>query len=93
MELSALSSLAGGSTVALLAIIIFWMYRQDKKEEAEKVRQEKDSEIARWQEQLRESETISKELIACREHDSQSREELAKNLGALAESIRSCGLK
>jgi hypothetical protein len=93
MELEALSSLAGGSTVAVLAIIIFFFYRQDKKEEAEKLRQDKEEEIARWQQQIDSYDNIAKELLDCRKVDAVSRDELAKNLGQLAESIRSCGLK
>ncbi len=104
METEILSSLAGGGSVAILAFIIFWFYRQDKKEQIEKERiekqeqlthmqEEKEAEIARWQDQIDKYETINKELISCREADNKSREDLANNLGQLAEAIRSCGLR
>jgi len=93
METSILQTVAGGGSVAVLAVIIFFMYRSDKKEEAQKLKNEKEEEISRWQVQVERYEEINTELLSCRKADTESRESLSKNLGALAESIRSCGLR
>ena len=93
MEASILQSVASGGSVAVLAVIIFIMYQRDKKELIDRMREERGEENARWKQQIDNYDKITKELVDCRSADASSRESLANNLGQLAESIRSCGLR
>ena len=77
MELQLLNSIAGGGSVAILAVIIFIFYRNDKNEE-----------LRRWQEQNVKTETIARELIQCRNDENRTRSELTKALTELTDAVK-----